>query len=270
MENVLSKDGTAIAFERFGAGPPLILVVGAFNNRSAGAPLAAFLAPYFSVFTYDRRGRGDSGDTAPYAVDREVEDLSALIGEAGGAAAVFGYSSGAVLALQAAARGLSITRLALYDPPYNVGDSQHPRGVDHAACLAELIAAGQRGDAVEYFQTKIVGIPEEVVVQLRHAPFRPALEAMAHTLVYEASILGDFSLPTELAAGLTVPTLVIAGGASPFMRAAAQALGHALPNGHTQILEGQNHDIEPSVLGPVLQAFIAGGDGGVNTLTPAM
>jgi pimeloyl-ACP methyl ester carboxylesterase len=265
MEQALSKDGTAIAFERFGDGPPVILVVGAFNDRSKGAPLAAILAPHFTVFTYDRRGRGDSGDTAPYAVDREVEDLAALIAEAGGAAAVFGYSSGAFLALQAAGRGLAISRLALYDPPYIVGDfvgdglgDGRPRQhADHAAALAELIAAGRRGDAVEYFQTRLVGIPEEVVVQLRHAPFRPALEAMAHTLVYEATILGDQSLPTELASALTIPTLVIAGGASQFMRAAAQALADVLPNGEARILEGQTHDIEPSVLGPVLERFLA-------------
>jgi pimeloyl-ACP methyl ester carboxylesterase len=255
MPHVVSKDGTAIAFEKFGAGPPLILVLGAFNDRSMGAPLAAFLAPQFTVVTYDRRGRGESGDTAPYAVDREIEDLAALIAEAGGEAAVFGYSSGAMLALQAAGRGLAITRLALYDPPYVVGDSQPGQTVDHTANLAELIAAGRRGDAVEYFQAKMVGIPEDIVAQLRHAPFRPALEAMAHTLVYEATILGDRSLPIDLASALTTPTLVVAGGASPFMRAAAQALADVLPNGEARILEGQSHDIEPSVLGPVLEAW---------------
>lgn len=227
------------------------------DTDPSGAPLAAFLASHFSVFTYDRRGRGESGDTAPYPVDREIEDLAVLIAEAGGSAAVFGYSSGAFLALQAAARGLAITRLALYDPPYIVGDSQPGRLVDHAAHLAELIAAGRRGDAVEYFQTQLVGIPEEVVAQLRHAPFRPALEAIAHTLVYEATILGDRSLPTELAGTLTIPTLVIAGGASPYMRVAAQARADALPHGQSRILEGQGRNIEPSVLGPMLEVFLA-------------
>ena len=260
MTKVLSKDGTDIAFEQFGEGQPLILVVGAFNDRSTGAPLAAQLAPHFSVFTYDRRGRGESGDTAPYAVEREIEDLAALIAEAGGAAAVFGYSSGGNLALQAAASGLPITKLALYEAPYLVDDDgQQPRArPNHAAQLSELIAAGRRGDAVEYFQQQMVGIPEEVVVQMRRAPFRPALEAIAHTLVYDATILGDRSLPTEMAASVTVPTLVMAGGAgAPFMRATAQALADALPNGQVRILEGQTHDIEPSVLGPVLQAFLA-------------
>jgi pimeloyl-ACP methyl ester carboxylesterase len=258
MPEVLSRDGTNIAFDRFGEGPPVILVVGAFNNRSTGAPLATFLAQHFTVFNYDRRGRGESGDTAPYAVDREVEDLAALIAEAGGAAAVFGYSSGAFLALQAAARGLPITRLALFEPPYRVDGVDPPDSADHAAHLAELIAAGRRGDAVEYFQTQLVGIPEEVVVQVRHAPFRPALEAMAQTLVYEATILGDRSLPTELAGTVTIPTQVTAGGASfPFMRVTAQALADALPHGEARILDGQTHDIEPAVLGPVLAAFLA-------------
>ena len=258
MPKVLSKDSTAIVFDRSGEGPPIILVVGAFNERPAGAPLATFLSQHFTVFNYDRRGRGESGDTAPYAVEREVEDLAALIAEAGGAAAVFGYSSGAILALEAAARGLAITKLALYEPPYVVGNGEPPESANHAAHLAELIAAGRRGDAVEYFQTKMVGIPEDVVAQLRHAPFRPALEAMAHTLVYEAIIVGDGSLPTELAGGLTVPTLVVAGDASsPFMRVTANALADALPDGQARILEDQTHDIEPSVLGPVLEAFLA-------------
>ena len=256
VDKVLSKDGTAIAFERIGDGPPFILVVGAFNERSTGGPLAAYLAAHSTVFTYDRRGRGDSGDTAPYEVKREIEDLAALIDRAGGSAAVFGYSSGANLALQAAACGLTISKLALYDAPYVVGQSQSGQPVDHAGQLAELIAANRRGDAVEYFQTQLVGIPPAVVAQLRNAPFRPALEAMAHTLVYEATILGDRSLPTRLASQVTVATLAIAGGASPFMRAAAQALAECLPNCQARILEDVGHDIEPSVLGPVLQRFL--------------
>ncbi len=252
-----SKDGTTIAFERFGDGAPIILVVGAFNDRTKGEPLARFLATRHKVFTYDRRGRGDSGDTAPYAVEREVEDLAALIEEAGGSAAVFGYSSGAVLSLKAAAAGLPITRLALYDTPVIVGERPPGAVVDHAAKLAELIAQGRRGDAVEYFQSEMVGIPEEVVVQMRHAPFRPALEAMAHTLVYEATIVGDGSLPVEQARAVPTPALVVAGGTNPFMCRAAEALAGALPGSRARILEGQNHDIQPEVLGPALAEFLA-------------
>src|SRR5215831_12636189 len=160
MHETTSRDGTTIAFDRTGEGPPVILVVGAFNTRSTGAPLAAFLAPRFTVLSYDRRGRGASGDAAGYAVEREVEDLEALIEAAGGSASVFGYSSGAVLALAAAARGLPIAKLALYELP----PAQAP---EHAAELASLVAAGRRGDAVEYFQARVVGIPEPVVAQLR-------------------------------------------------------------------------------------------------------
>jgi hypothetical protein len=257
MPTLCSRDGTPIAFDRIGQGSPTILVVGAFNDRTTGAPLAEFLAPHLSVFTYDRRGRGDSGDTPPYAVEREIDDLAVLIGAAGGAAAVFGYSSGANLALQAAGHGLPITRLALYDAPYVADHARLAPPTNHVAHLAELIAAGRRGDAVEYFQRHLVGLPDEVVAQLRQAPFRPALETMAHTLVYEASILGDRSLPTEWASAITIPTLVVAGGASPFMRVAAEALADVLPHGQARILEGQTHDIVPSVLGPVLEDFLA-------------
>ncbi|HYW90831.1 MAG TPA: alpha/beta hydrolase [Chloroflexota bacterium] len=256
VSRVISRDGTAIAFECFGQGPALILVVGAFNDRSTGAPLATFLAPHFSVFTYDRRGRGDSGDTAPYAVQREIDDLAALIAEAGDSAAVFGYSSGAILALQAAGQGLPVSKLALYDAPYIVDAKRSRAEPDHTRRLTELLAQGRRGEAVEYFQSHVVGIPEDVVVQLRHAPFRPALEEMAHTLAYETAILGDGRLPTGLAATTTMPTLVVAGGTSPFMCAAAQALGRALPDGRVRILDGQGHDMDSSVLGPVLRAFL--------------
>jgi alpha-beta hydrolase superfamily lysophospholipase len=259
METVISADGTEIAYDRLGDGPPAILVVGAFNLRSTTAPLAAALAPRFTVLNYDRRGRGDSGDTAPYAVQREVEDLDALIAAAGGRAAVFGYSSGAVLALKAAAAGSAITRLALYEPPFLVDDSRPRPPADLAQRLAGLVAAGRRGDAVELYQLEGVGLPEEVVVQLRQAPFRPALEAVAPTLVYDAEITGDLSLPRELAASVLQPTLVLDGGASwSFLRSAAAALAAALPNGRRRTLAGQSHDIDPAATAPVLAEFLAG------------
>jgi pimeloyl-ACP methyl ester carboxylesterase len=260
MKQVTSKDGTRIAFEQVGSGPPLIVVVGAFNTRSTGAPLAASMASSFSVFTYDRRGRGDSGDTSLYSVEREIDDLEAMIGAAGGAAAVFGYSSGACLAFEAAARGLRVTKLALYDAPYLPPNGQPQHTIDHVTELRNLVASGRRGDAVEYFQSKYVGIPDDVVAQLRHAPFRPALEVMAHTLVYEALILGDRSFPYEVARRVKVPTLVMAGGAgAPFMRETAEALGGTLHAGQAEILEGQTHDIEPARLAPVLHAFLSDG-----------
>ena len=251
MKTVTSKDGTRFAFDQSGTGPAIILVLGAFNDRATGTPLSKFLEPHFSVFNYDRRGRGDSGDTAPeaYTVEREIEDLDALIAQAGGSARVFGYSSGAILALRAAAHGLAIVQLALYDPP--------PTGAKAgtlAPQLTALIAAGHRGDAVELFQTEGVGIPPQIVAQLRHAPFRPGLEKIAHTLIYESTILK--ALPSGLAASVRIPTLVIAAGNGPeVMQLAAHSLADVLPNGRYRTLEGQTHDIVPAALGPVLEEF---------------
>lgn len=249
MKTVTSKDGTRIAFDQSGAGPAVILVVGAFNERATGAPLAKFLEPHFSVFTYDRRGRGDSGDTSPYAVEREIEDLDALIAQAGGSACVFGYSSGAILALRAAAHGLAISKLALYDPP-----PTGARAGEIAPQLTELIAAGKRGEAVELFQTDAVGIPAEYVAQMRTAPFRPSLEKMAHTLVYESTILK--ALPGGLADSVRIPALVMDAEKGPeVMHHAAKSLADALPDGRYRILEGQTHDIVPDVTGPVVEVF---------------
>lgn len=249
MGTVTSKDRTLIAFDQSGAGPALILVVGAFNDRATAAQLAQFLEPHFTVFNYDRRGRGESGDMAPYAIEREIEDLDALIAQAGGSARIFGYSSGAILALRAAAHGLALTQLALYDPP--------PTGAQAgklAPQLAELIAAGRRGDAVELFQTEAVGIPAALVAQMRHAPFRPALENMAHTLVYESTILGR--LPEGLLASVRSPTLVIHGEESHvLLRQAARSIADALPNSRYCTLKGQGHDIVPASVGPVLEEF---------------
>jgi pimeloyl-ACP methyl ester carboxylesterase len=259
MRTTLSADGTKIAFDQTGDGPPVILVVGAFNDRSTGAPLAKALESRFTVLNYDRRGRGASGDTLPYSVEREVEDLDALIREAGGAARVFGYSSGGNLALEAAARGLNITKLAVYEAPFMVGDDGPRPPKDMASQLAKLVSSGRRGEAVELFQTRLVGIPEAVVAQLRHAPFRPALEATAHTLVYEATIVGDLELPTAQLRSIKTPTLVIYGGESPaFMGNGAKALANALPDGHVRALDGQTHDIVPSALAPVILDFFGG------------
>jgi len=259
MRTTLSADGTKIAFDQTGDGPPVILVVGAFNDRSTGAPLAAALESELTVLNYDRRGRGASGDTQPYAVEREVEDLDALIREAGGTAAVFGYSSGAHLALHAAARGLNITRLALYDAPFIVGDDVPRPPKDIAGQLAKLVSSNRRGDAVELYQTKLVGIPEQVVVQMRDAPFRPALEAIAHTLVYDAMLIGDLSVPAAQLRSIKAPTLLVYGTRSPaLMGTAAKALAVALPNAEVRPLDGQTHDIVPSALAPVLREFFGG------------
>ncbi|HZD71925.1 MAG TPA: alpha/beta hydrolase [Actinomycetes bacterium] len=258
MRTVTSADGTVIAFDRLGAGPPVTLIGSAFHERSGLGPLAEALAAHFTVLNYDRRGRGDSGDTQPYAVEREIEDLDALIAEAGGTSAVFGHSSGATLALKAAAHGLAISKLALYEPPFLVDESRVPLPADLPEQLAELIAAGRRGDAVELYQTKAVGIPEEVVVGMRQAPFRPALEAIAHTLVYDATIIGDIRLPTELLARVATPTLVLDGEKSmPMLRTAARAVAEVLPNGQQRTLAGQTHDVDPDATAAALEEFLS-------------
>ena len=255
---ITSADGTPIAFEREGDGPPLILIAGAFCSRSTTAPLAAALQQRFMTLNCDRRGRGDSGDTQPYSVEREIEDLGALITEAGGAAAVFGHSSGATLALRAAAHCLPITKLALYEPPFIVDDSRPPLRADFADRLAALIAAGRRGDAVELYQSEGIAMPDDLVAQLRHAPFRPGMEAIAHTLVYDAMIIGDLTLPTDLAASIRTPTLVLTGENSPpMLRNAARALADVLPNGELRTLAGQTHDISPDASAPVLTKFLS-------------
>ena len=255
MNEVTSKDGTTIAFDRSGDGPPVILVCGAATDRMANAPLAKLLAEHFTVFNYDRRGRGDSGDTPPYAVEREVEDIDALIDAAGGSAFLYGTSSGGALALEAAASGLDITKLALWEPPFILDESSRPPA-DQVEQYNEMIAAGSRGDAVEFFMAKVVGLPPEFVAYARTQPFWQAQEALAHTLAYDATIMGDYSLPVERAAAVTVPTLVMAGGASfPFMRETARALAEVIPAGQHRVLEGQEHNVEAQALAAVLGQF---------------
>lgn len=256
MDKVTSKDGTTIAFDRLGEGPTVILVSGGSVDRSSLAALADLLAQRFTVFNYDRRGRGPSGDTPPYAVEREVEDIDALVEAAGGSAYLFGSSSGAALALEAARQLPNrITKLALWEPPYIPEGFPRPPA-DTAQTFSNLVAAGKRGDAAEYFMAKVVGMPPEFVAQARSAPWWPAQEALAHTLAYDATIMGDYSLPTERAAQVTIPTLVLDGGASfPFLHPTAQALTAALPNARQRTLEGQSHDVAAEVLAPALTEF---------------
>jgi len=259
MRKVISKDGTTIAFDQLGKGPMVILVSGASTSRSANVPLAALLAPHFTVINYDRRGRGDSGDKAPYAIEREIEDIDALIKEAGGSAFVYGISSGAVLTLEAAARGLNIKKLALYEPPFMVDESGPRPPANHEAQLTEFISSGRRGDAVEFFMTKVVSLPAEFVAQARSAPWWGAAENLAHTLVYDAAIMGDYSLPKKLLASVTTPTLVIVGEKSDVrLRHAAQAAAETLSNAQLRTLESQTHDVAPEALAPVLEDFFKG------------
>ena len=259
MNTTTSKDGTPIAFDQSGQGPALILVAGALTTRAAWPPLAARLAPHFSVFAYDRRGRGDSGDTRPYAVEREVEDLDALITEAGGAAYLYGHSSGAALALEAAVKlGDKVTKLAMYEAPYNDESQARRAWKEYIQQLTELLAADRRGDAVALFM-QYVGTPADQVEALRHAPVWPMLEAIAPTLAYDhTAILGeDSSVPIERAASVRVPTLVMNGGASyAFMYETARALSQAMPHAQLRTLEGQTHEVDPKVLAQALVEFL--------------
>ena len=255
MDMITSSDGTRIAFDRMGDGPPIVLVCGQSTDRSSNAPLAALLAEHFAVFNYDRRGRGDSGDTLPYAVEREIEDIGALIGEAGGSASVFGVSSGAALALEAAASGLAIDKLALWEPPFDPDEDRRPPR-DLAERYERMIAEGRRGDVIEYFMANVVGLPPEFVARARSGPYWHEQEALAHTLVYDTIIMGDYSLPVERAAAVEAPTLALAGGESfPFMREAARKLAEAMPNARARLLEGQTHAVAPEALAPVLGEF---------------
>ena len=258
MKLVRSRDGTSIAYDQLGAGPPVILVDGAFCSRSFGPmpKLAPHLARDFTVLMYDRRGRGDSGDTAPYAVEREVEDLDALIRQAGGSACLFAMSSGAVLALHAAANGLSIRKFALYEPPFMVGTPAHLPPADHQAQLVRLIAEGRRGEAVKYYMKDIIGMPGLLVAVFRFLPMWSKLKAVAPSLPYDSAIMGDFSLPAKRAASLALPALVICGDKSmPVLREAAQRLSEVIPGAQLRRLPGQTHNVAAAALAPVLKEF---------------
>jgi pimeloyl-ACP methyl ester carboxylesterase len=257
MAQVTSKDGTTISYEKSGKGPVVVLVGGILGDRSQQAPLAALLAEHFTVFNYDRRAHGQSGDTPPYAVERELEDLEAMINEAGGSAFVYGTSGCAVLALEAAAHGVApkMKKLAMWEPPYIVDDSRPPAPPDYQEQLTELLAAGRRGDMVELFFTKAVGLPAEFVTQMRQSPFWSFQEAMAHTLVNNAMIMGNFSIPAERVSTVNIPILVIDGGETPWLSHAAQAVAEILPNAERRTLTGQPHNVAPEAIAPVLIEF---------------
>ncbi|MEU3686864.1 alpha/beta fold hydrolase [Streptomyces narbonensis] len=241
---VTSRDGTTIAYERYGdgAGPPLVLVSGALGTAASERPLAELLARRFSVVVYDRRGRGGSGDTGPYAVEREIEDLAAVAGEAGSGAALHGVGTGGALALAAVAAGLSAGPVSVYEPPYSAeAAARHGRA-------AELLGQGQRGAALDVFLAES-GVPAEAW---------PGGDALASTLAYDHAVLGDGTVPERRLAGVHARVLVVDGGASPaWARRAARALAAALPRARHRTLTGQTHEVAPHVLAPVLEDFLA-------------
>ena len=256
MKTVTSKDGTAIAYDQAGNGPPLVLVDGALNSRAFGlnGPLAAVLADRFTVITYDRRGRGGSGDTPPYAVQREIEDLAAIIDAAGGQACVYGISYGDGLALEAAcAVHAKVAKLALYEPPFVVDNSRPPVPADAVQQVTGLLARGRRGAAVKLFLREDAQVPAMGVALMPLMPAWGKLKALVHTLPYDLTIMAGGQqgrpLPPGRWAALTAPTLVMAGGKSPaWLQNAAQALAHALPGASHRTLPGQTHIVKAKPL----------------------
>jgi pimeloyl-ACP methyl ester carboxylesterase len=262
---VTSADGTTIAYDRVGTGPAVILVGGAFQYRSFDprtTEIAVALSDRFTVFHYDRRGRGDSGDTQPYAVGREVEDIAALIDAAGGRACLYGMSSGAPLALDAAAAGLDVPKVAVYEAPFLV-DGGRAVGPGYLERLDDLIAADDRTGAVTLFLTEAVGVPAEYVAAMREQPMWPGFEAVAPTLAYDARIMDGtvdgHALPSTRWAGVTCPALIVDGGASPdSMGTAADALAALLPSARRVTIPGQDHGVAPEAIVPPLVEFYRG------------
>src|SRR5215471_14583239 len=264
MPTVTSKDGTTIAYDKTGHGPAVIHVAGALGTRSFGFPdHARLLASHCTIYTDDRRGRGESTDTRAFAVEREVEDIEALIHEAGDSASLYGISSGACLVLEAAIMLESkVKKLAVYEAPYNADPDDQPIWHDYYTQLNDLVAANKRGDAVVHFM-KFVGVPGNVIEEMRTQPVWSGLEAVAPTLLYDAAAMGGQTrlVPVERLAKVAAPTLVMDGEKSlkmyPFMRATADALAQAMPTALRRTLKGQGHDVDAHVLVPVLGEFFS-------------
>ena len=259
MTHARSKDGTTIAYEQTGRGPALIIVDGALCSRAFGpsAKLAPLLARHFTVYTYDRRGRGPSGDAQPYSPAREVDDIAALVGAAGGSACLLGLSSGGALALEAAASGLPVTTVVAYEPPY-VDDSGQRGGAAHEGHLRRLLAENNRGGAVKYFMKDMVGAPAAMVAVMRLMPWIwRKLEAVAHTLPYDAAVMTAFKVPRERFASIGVPVLVMNGSKTdPRLRDAARTIANTVPAAQYRELAGQTHNVTPDVLAPAVVEFI--------------
>lgn len=261
MEKVISADGTSIAYDRLGDGPAVVLVCGGSVDRMSNAPLAALLAQNHTVYNYDRRGRGDSGDAEVYAIEREFEDLDAILAVAGGSAHLYGTSSGAALALLATAAGRPVNRLALWEPPYFLEGAEGRPRPDTASIYRAFVAEGRRDKAVEYFMAEVVGLPAEFVAQAKASPWWPAQEAIAHTLAYDATVMGDYSVPVDQVKAIHQPTRVLTGSVAwPWMTDSNRFVAELLENGSHVVLADQQHNVDPAVLAPALEEFF-GGDG---------
>jgi pimeloyl-ACP methyl ester carboxylesterase len=256
-QTVKSADGTTIAYEKSGSGPALIVIGGAFNTRKSAGNLAPLLASHFSVYAYDRRGRGDSTDTKPYAIEREIEDLAALIGAVGGSALVYGHSSGAVLALLAAASGLPITKVAAYEPPFTAEDSGSTSLEGWGENVQAAVDAGDRERAAALFMQG-TGADPAAIAGVKELPFWPGMLAIAHTLPYDIAIFGDGLAPTDRLQNIAIPTLLIHGGNSPaWAGAAASVTAEAIPGARHVTIEGQDHNVDPATIAPALIEFFS-------------
>lgn len=255
MATIVSKDGTPIAYSKVGKGQPLIMVDGAMCSRAFGPTLkmAPMLAEHFTVITYDRRGRNESGDTKPYSVEKEIEDIDALIKEAGEAVYMVGFSSGAALTLNAAAKGLNIKKMILYEAPYVMNMGGHNPPADAEKQFKQFIAEGRGGAAVKYFMKDLIGMPAIFPMIMSIMPVWKKLKAAAHTLPYDATVMGNYTIPAQLAATVKTPTLVAGGEKSPVsLRNCVQELKKAIPNAQLQVLKGQNHNVSAKAIVPVM------------------
>src|SRR5512135_1233976 len=257
MGTVTSKDGTKIAYDRTGKGPALILVLGALNSRKSGTKFAKLLAARFTVISYDRRGRGNSTDTAPYSAQREVEDIAALISAVGEPVYLYGHSSGAALALEAAIElGKKIGKLAVYEVPYALDENARKSAIEYYKTLKKLLAAGRKDDAVALF-VRSVGVSDKQIEAMQRLPMWKGLVKLAPTLAYDSQVLGKgHAMPAARLSHITIPTLVMHGGAgAPSMRDAARAVSEAIPQAQLRTLADQTHGVSPKALAPVLEEF---------------
>ena len=252
MAHVISADGTSIAYHRDGTGPAVILIGGGLDDGSENEPLARELAEHFTVYNFARRGRGDSGDSSPYTVQREVDDIAAIIAEAGGSAHVFGASSGGMFALEAAAVGLPVGRVAVYEVPYDTADGALQRAREYRAQLGVALVEGRRADAVGLFM-RLAGSSETDIADAMNSPYWPGLRDLAYTLAYDAALYGP--PPITRLAMITQPTLVATGGSNEYFEQAADAVAASLAHAERRVIEGQGHVADPKVLAAVLARF---------------
>lgn len=258
MQTLTAPDGTTIAHQVTGSGPVLVLVVGAFCDSSSTADLTALLADSFTVVEYDRRGRGASGDTAPWTPQREVEDLTAVIAATGGAPFVYGHSSGGVIALEAAAAGVPMRALVVYEPPYTVGEDGSGGSGELLEQVRGLVGAGDADGAVAAF-IGATGAPPEMVAAMRSGPGWPRMTELAPTLVYDLALTDGGRVPVERLTRVAVPTVALAGGASPpWATQATRAVAAAVPGARQSVVGGQHHGIPADAVAPVLRELFAG------------